>query len=127
MVRLVACLSLVAALAAPAALAKEGARAHLLAPLPMHAEAGTVVTVRWTVTVTGPHGRRLPFDAQGMFATLIGVNGASTSATDVHGGPPYSVRIRVPAGGIRRVRFGLHGLSSGPNGTHPAPIFFLLR
>jgi hypothetical protein len=127
MVRLVACLSLFAALAVPAAFAKEGARAHLLAPLPIHAEPGTVITVRWTVTVAGPHGRRVPFDAQGMFVTLIGVDGSSASATDPHGGPPYSVRIRVPAGGIHRTRFGLHGLSNGPNATRPAPMYFALK
>src|SRR5579862_3288226 len=127
MARLVAGVMLLAVLAVPSASAKESAQAHLLAPLSAHAGVGTIVTVRWTVTLAGQHGRRIPFDAQGMFATLIGVNGASTTATDRHGGPPYTVRIRVPAGGIHRVEFGLSGVSSGPSGTHPAPIYFPLR
>lgn len=75
-------------------------------------------------TLRGPHGKRVPFGAEGMFVTLVGAHGASTSATAKHGGPPYRVRVRVPAGGIHRIRFGLHGISSGPDGTKPAPIFF---
>jgi hypothetical protein len=127
MTRLIAGIALLAALAAPAASAKEGAQARLLTPLPMHAAAGTLITIRWTVTVPGPNGRRMPFGADGMFATLIGADHAISSATDKQGGPPFSVRLRVPAGGIHAIRFGLHGFSSGPRGTRPAPMFFPMR
>jgi hypothetical protein len=126
MVRLFAVTAALAALAAPAALAKEGARAHLLAPLPTHARPGTLVTVRWTVTVAGAHGKRIPFGATGMFVTLVGSKGVSTRAT-AQAGPPYQARVRVPAGGIHHIRFGLMGTGCDPSGCRPRPIFFPLR
>jgi hypothetical protein len=45
-----------AALAAPAASAKEGAQGHLLAPLPARPITGSLITVRWSVDVK-PHLR----------------------------------------------------------------------
>lgn len=97
------------AVATPVA-AKEGAQAHLLAPLPAHPVPGRLITVRWTVDVPDGKGKRVPFGAIGMFVRLVGRGGPSTTATapQTHG-PPYSVRIRVPRGGIRAIRFGLHG------------------
>jgi hypothetical protein len=127
MVRLLAAASLLAVLAAPAASAKDGAQAHLLAPLPTHAQPATFVTVRWTVTMAGPHGTRIPFGASGMFATLIGTHGTSTSANAKQSQPPFKVRIRVPAGGIHWIKLGLHSFSSGPTGTHAAPWYFPLK
>ena len=113
-----------AILAAPAASAKDGAQAHLLRPLPSHPAEGTMITIRWTVTVPGAGGKREPFGATGMFVKLIGRNHASTTATapQKHG-PPYSVRIRVPRGGIRAVRFGLHGW----NDYGPGDMYFPLK
>jgi hypothetical protein len=109
----------VAALAAPVALAKEGAQAHLLAPLPRHPIPGRLITVRWTVDVPGPGGRREGLSAIGMFVRLVGAKGASTTATAREAaGPPYSARIRVPRGGIRAIRFGLAGSTK---------VFFPLR
>lgn len=107
-----------AALAAPAALAKEGAQAHLLAPLPPHPRAGALITVRWTVDVAGTNGKRVPFGAIGMFVRLVSRSGASTSATATQTHGPYRVRIHVPVGGIHAIRFGLHGSTD---------IFFPLR
>jgi hypothetical protein len=108
--RILAIVAAALALVAPAALAKEGAQAHLLAPLPSHPRPGALMTIRWTVDVPGAKGRRVPFGAIGMFVRLVGRNGASTVATARQmEGPPYSVRIRVPGGGIRAIRFGLHG------------------
>ncbi len=126
--RVLALALLLAALAAPAASAKDGAQAHLLAPLPTHPTAGALITVRWTVDVLGSHGKRVPFGAIGMFVRLVGPNGASTSATapQTHG-PPYRAQIRVPRGGIQRIRFGLMGRSCGPSGCSPSPVFFPLR
>jgi hypothetical protein len=106
------------AVAAPAASAKEGALAHLLSRLPGRAVAGTPLTVRWTVDIPGANGHRVPFGAIGMFVRLVGRTGVSTSATAAQGQPPYRVRIRVPRGGIRAIRFGLHGTSD---------IFFPLK
>lgn len=111
----------------PAA-AKEGAQAHLLSALPRHAAPGSVVSIRWTVDVPGANGTRVPFGAIGMFVRLRGVGDALTSATaSQEEGPPYSVRIRVPRGGIRAIRFGLMGTSCGPAGCRPSPMYFPLR
>lgn len=125
--RLLPLAAAVAALAAPAASAKEGAQAHLLAPLPAHPALGSLITIRWSVDVPGEHGRRVPFGASGMFVRFVGRGGGSTSATASQYRPPYRVRIRVPAGGIRSVRFGLEGTSCGPTGCRPSPIFFPLK
>jgi hypothetical protein len=118
--------TLLAALATPAASAKDGAH-HLLTPLPLHARPGTLVTVRWTVTVPAANGQRAPFNATGMFATLIGANHASTSRTATQTYAPFSVHIRVPHGSIHAIKLGLHGLATGPTGTHPAPIYFPIK
>src|SRR5579862_2595133 len=115
------------AVALPAA-AKEGARAHLLAPLPLHPVPGQVILIRWTVDVPGANSTRVPFSAIGMFVRLLGSGGASTKATASQlEGPPYSVRIRVPRGGIQHIRFGLTGTSCGPSGCSPSPAYFPLR
>jgi hypothetical protein len=125
--RLLPFAAVVAALAAPAASAKEGAQAHVLTPLPARPAPGSLITVRWSVDVPGAHGTREPFGAIGMFVRLVSRNGASISVTARQYQPPYQVRIRVPAGGVRVVRFGLHGTSCGPSGCHPSPMFFPLR
>lgn len=117
----------IAVLVVPAASAKEGAQAHLLAPLPAHPAAGSLINVRWSVDVPGTQGRRRPFGAIGMFVRLLGRNGTVTSATAPQYEPPYHVRIRVPAGGIGTIRFGLMGTSCGPSGCKPSPILFPLR
>ena len=119
--------TLLAALAAPGATAKNGAQAHLLTPLPTRARPGTLVTVRWTVTVLDANGRRAPFSASGMFATLIGAHHTTTSRTATETRAPFSVRIRVPDGGIHAIKLGLHGFATGPTGTHPAPIYFPIK
>jgi hypothetical protein len=98
----------VVAFAVPIAFAKEGAQVHLLVSLPSDPAPGSVITIRWTVDVPGADGKRVPFAAIGMFVRLVGRNGASTTATALHG-PPYCVRIRVPRARIRAIRFGLHG------------------
>ena len=118
---LVFALALVAA--APVA-AKEGAQAHLLTPLPIHASAGALITVTWTVDVPGAGGKRAPFRAGGMFVRLIGRKGASNTATAAQDGPPYTARVRVPRGGIRGIQIGLRGWAVTPSGSHPAPVLF---
>jgi hypothetical protein len=67
----------------------------------------------------------VPFGATGMFVRLVGRNGASTTATAPQKyGPPYSARIRVPVGGMRNIKLGLHSWASIPTGTHRAPMLF---
>jgi hypothetical protein len=117
--RVVCVLLVVFASAAPAA-AKEGVQAHLLKPVPSNARAGSFVTVRWTVTVRGPHRTREGFSAIGMVVRLDGAGGVSTTAVARENvGPPYSARVRVPIGGIRAIRFGV----AGSNGI----VFFPIR
>jgi hypothetical protein len=93
-----------------------------------------VITVRWTVESRGPGGKIVPFSAEGMFVKLIGPRGNATAGWasrvgERHPpkGPPYVAKVRVPVGGIERIRFGLMGFSEGANGTHPAPVYFALR
>lgn len=118
-------LTLVALAAAGPAATKDGAKARLLSPLAISAKAGTVIGVKWTVESRNASGKAVPFGATGMFVKLIGRSGASTTATSsqTHG-PPYSVRVRVPPGGIRSIRLGLHSWASTPTGDHSAPWFF---
>lgn len=104
-----ACIVVVVLVAAVPAAAKEDPRPQLLTPLPMSAEPGSLITVRWTVTVLGPNGKRVGFSAIGMLVRLVGLGGGSTTALarETVGGPPYSARVRVPRGGIRTVHFGI--------------------
>jgi len=118
-VKRLACVVVIALASATPAVAKEGAQAHLLRPLPTTPTPGSLVTVRWSVTVRGEDGSRVGMSAVGMLVRLVGRGGASTTALARENvGPPYSARVRVPSGGIRAVRFGI----SGSNG-----IFFFPR
>jgi hypothetical protein len=124
--RLILCAALVAVFVVPSATAKEGAQAHLLRPLPDSAAPGSFVTVRWSVDVPGPHGTRVPFGADGMFVRVTGKSGASIRAYTLHAGPPFEARVRVPAGGIRAVRFGLMGTACDASGCRASPMWFPL-
>jgi hypothetical protein len=110
---------LIVAATAPAAAGKEGARARLLTGLPLHARAGALITVKWTVRERA-NGKLIPFPANGMFVRLIGKGDAKTAFAQQFG-PPYRARIRVPRGGIRRIKLGLMGYSTS---GRPAPEFF---
>jgi hypothetical protein len=115
----------VAVLGGQSASAKTGAEAHLLGLLPLHSRTGMLVTVRWTVDVPGVGGRRAPFGAVGMFATLVGARGAVATATARQSQGSYSVRIRVPVGGIQGIRIGLLGFAMEADGSRrPAPVLF---
>jgi hypothetical protein len=111
-------LLLLAAAATPVA-ATEGARARLLTRVPIHARAGALITVRWSVRVRGPSGKLVPFRSNPMFAKLIGKETSSTAFARQFR-PPYSVRIRVPRGGIKNIKVGLMGYST----SGPSPEFF---
>ena len=119
--RRVACVAilLIVAATAPVAAGKEGARARLLSALPLHAKAGTLITVKWTVRVRA-NGKLVPFLANPMFVRLLG-KGAAKTAFSQQFGPPYRARIRVPRGGIRGIKLGLMGYSTS---GRPAPAFF---
>jgi hypothetical protein len=123
-VKRVACAAilLIVAATAPAAAGKEGARARLLTALPLHAKAGALITVKWTVKVRA-NGKLVPFRANGMFVRLIGKGPAKTAFTQQFE-PPYRARIRVPRGGIRGIKLGLMGYSTTGTTTRAAPEFF---
>ena len=122
--RRVACVAilLIIAATAPVAAGKEGARARLLTALPLHAKAGTLITVKWTVRVRA-NGKLVPFLANPMFVRLLG-KGAAKTAFSQQFGPPYRARIRVPRGGIRGIKLGLMGYSTTGTTTRAAPEFF---
>ena len=109
---------LVVLVAALPAAAKDGGQALLLLGIPHHRPAGSVITVRWTVKEAGT-----PFAASGMFVTLVG-RGRSSTEVAPQKAPPYSVRIRIPAGGIRKIEVGLRGWAVTASGRHFAPVLF---
>jgi len=118
-VKRLACVVVVGLAVAVPAAAKDGAQAHMLRPLPKNAAPGSLVTVHWSVTVRGANGTRVGFSAIGMVVRLLGRAGASTTALARENvGPPYSARLRVPTGGIRKVRFGI----AGSNGISFFPL-----
>jgi hypothetical protein len=122
--RRVACVTilLIVAATAPLAAGKEGARARLLTALPLHAKAGTLITVKWTVKER-VNGKLTPLRANPMFVRLIG-KGAAKTAFAQQFGPPYHAWIRVPRGGIRDLKLGLMGYSTTGTTTRAAPEFF---
>jgi hypothetical protein len=112
-----------ALLAAGSATAKDGVEATLLSSIPKRAPAGSTLRIEWRLTEL-QSGR--PFDAGGVFVRLVGARGATTTSADAT--QPRSGRfvatVAVPAGGVRDVRIGLHGWTSGPDGTKRADEFF---
>lgn len=123
MYRLTGVLAVVAAAMAVAptpVAAKEGVVARVLTPIPRSAVPGTKVTVVWTLSVREESGKRRPFSAEGVFVRVLGVR-STVDYTGTH--RPlgrYRAVLRVPSGGIRRLRFGLMGW----NDYGPAPVFF---
>ena len=95
-------------LAAPAA-AKEGVKATLTKPVPLHAPAGSRLTITWTLTYRDDHGRRRFFGAGEVFVRLLSGTGARSTVAFVNGDGHYRARVRVPSGGIGGIRIGLRG------------------
>src|SRR5579863_7066692 len=103
--------------------AKNGEMARLLDLSPSRAKAGQTVSVRWTVDSRSA-SKALPFAAVGMFVRVVGAGGVMRTAVAKEYEPPYTARVVVPAGGIRKIVFGLQGWASTPTGTHYAPELF---
>lgn len=99
------------ALAGTAVLAKGGV-ATLDSQLPSDPEAGSELTVGWTVGTPLEDGSSAPFSASGMFIRLIPATGEPVEAigTEDRAGH-YTATIVVPEGGIAEVEFGLRGES----------------
>jgi hypothetical protein len=111
-------------LAAPAA-AKEGVRAHLETHVPREARAGTTLTVTWSL-YSVENGVRRPFGAGGLFVRLRGGSGGLSKAYGHGSGGRYTARVKVPRGGIARIRFGLEGVRIVAGHESPAPHYFPL-
>jgi hypothetical protein len=111
-----------ALVAAGAAGAKEGVEATILSTIPRDATPGSTVHIEWRLAEVNS-GQ--PFGAGGVFVRLVGARGETTTA-DARTIRPgtFAANVGVPDGGIRRIRIGLHSLSSGPRGTSRADLFF---
>ena len=111
-----------ALLAAGSAGAKEGVEATILSTIARDASPGSTLRVEWRLAEL-ESGR--PFGASGTFIRLDGAGGATTTADAAEIRPGrFAANVVVPDGGIRRIRIGLHGWTSGPRGTRRADVFF---
>ena len=107
--------------AAPSAHAKEDVRAHLVSTLPTDARAGETIRVVWRL-YSVEDGRRRPFGAGDLFVKLRGAPKAYGEGRNGR----YTARVKVPRGGITRIRFGLDGIRIIGDRTEPAPVYFPL-
>lgn len=128
--RVLAAVALIAALAALAAApgaAKEGVVARVVTPISRDAEAGSKITVVWTLTFVEA-GKRRPFGAS-VFVRLFGTNGSRSARVYAEPREPgrYRASVKVPRGGVKRVEFGLMGMvcdAKGRPGCHASPKIF---
>jgi len=115
-----------AALVAAPTFAKEGVVARVLTPIERDAQAGTKLTVVWTLSsVEG--GKRRPFGAGGVFIRLFGADGARSPrvyASQIGSGR-YRAQVRVHRGGVQRVVIGLMSMRCAGS-CRPAPRLFPL-
>jgi hypothetical protein len=106
------------------AVAKSGIVARLDAPVPTHAQAGSVLTIGWTLTVPG---------SSGLFGTdtilrLYPANGGAPSDWDARQdrGNHYVATVTVPAGKIETIGIGIPGESCTDSACVPAVAFFTI-
>ena len=119
--------AVVAAIAAPSALAKERVHATLLTPFPASAAPGERVTIRWRL-VAVEQGRERPFRAGGVYVRLRSAAGAAPTTGFAEGfgagNGVYAARVVVPEGGIAGIVVGLRGFRYGPGGNARADVRF---
>jgi hypothetical protein len=110
-----------AALLAMPAAAKEGVRAELDEPVRLGTPAGKTIKVAWRLV--DQEGRR--FGAGGIYLRVsrCGRPSFTVPATERSGGG-YSARVKVPRGGIRRLRVGLRGWRIIGDRKERADMFF---
>ena len=103
------------------ALAKEGVRAKLEAPVRLDTAAGKTITVRWRLV--DDQGR--PFGASGIYLRVSTCRGRllQVAAKD-RGRGRYRSRVTVPRGGIRKLRVGLPGIRIIGERQERADAFF---
>lgn len=113
--------------AAPVALAKSDVTARLETALPRAAEPGESVRLAWSLGFPDDQGRRLPFDAGGVFIRLVSVSGAEPTVASASPGThpgAYTAEITVPEGGIGKVEVGLAGTRCSPDGCERSDMMF---
>jgi hypothetical protein len=118
--RVIVVVCVAALVVAPAALGKEGVRATLTTPIPLDASPGTTLHVGWKLA----NRDGTPFGGGDVFVRLRSATGAHTETAYTNGGGTFAADVVVPKGGIGDVQIGIRGWSSGPDGTHEAPMFF---
>ena len=118
---LVAVLFAAGALAAMPALAKEGVRAKLDAPVRLDAKPGRTIRVAWRLV--DENGQA--FGASGIYLRVSRCGGQPirVPAAD-RGRGRFSARVKVPKGGIRKLLVGLEGWSITGGKTERADVFF---
>jgi hypothetical protein len=111
----------VAALLALPAAAKEGVRAKLDQPVTLDAAPGKTLRVAWHLI----DDRGRPFGASGIYLRVsrCGHRPLTFPATARKSGG-FSVRLKVPAGGIRKLMVGLEGFTSTGGRNRRADVFF---
>jgi hypothetical protein len=112
-------LTAAALVAAFPAAAKNGIKATLTTYVPVTASAGTKLKVGWTLSYA-EGGRRHLFGAGGVFIRLVCPDRTVTTTGNARGHDGrYTAFVRVPAGGIGRIRIGIHARTdSGPVDTY---------
>lgn len=110
----------IAAVLAPQVSAKEDVVARLENPAALRAPAGSRIVLAWTLRA----GKR-PFTAAGIYVRLHGRAGTNKVGWALESAPGrYRARLTIPKGGVRAVRIGLEGWSTGPGGTKRADWLF---
>jgi hypothetical protein len=114
---LLAVVTLLALVSAPATLAKEWLEARVDAPIAMGTPGGTEILVGISVVAPDPEsGGMHPVEGSPMYVKLTGPDGATTraaAAADRVAGH-YTARIVIPEGGARGIEIGIHGTSDLP-------------
>ena len=119
----VAALLLVLAAAATAP-AKGRVQARIENRVQCDASPGSTITVAWHLFFVD-RNRREPFGAGGVFVELRGAAGATPSRKHAAGRRGhFRARVRVPDGGIRRLRIGLEGWRYVGDEVFDADVFF---
>lgn len=107
---LIASVTILMFLAAPTVLGKEGVSVNLVAPLPRDAQPGTIVPAVFTMEAISDDIAS-PLARAKVFIRLYGPAGAVTEAAGVEQETPglYRAMIEIPAGGVAKGEFGVHG------------------
>ena len=120
--------ALAAALSAFPAAGKEGVEATLASHVPLDAEPGARLTIRWTLAYFDEERKRRPFGANGVFVRLVSMTGARAETglapIGAHSAGEYAANVVVPKGGIGDIEIGLRGVASGPGGTKSSDLLF---